>query len=301
MRQFCSFFFILLPCVFSVLSAQRVRDVEMTQSGKNVIIEYTLEANSPQEIKLYVSKDGGRTYSAPLRKVFGDVGKGVKSGRKRIEWRVLEEVDELVGDRIIFMVEIVDAAPVVKYSSPKPTYDFDELKPEGGNVRIGALFEVVQSEQIQSIGYGLRFEWFMIPEFSLDWQFLFGNNYADNFYTQVPGASVVFSDQTGDPWLAGELDEGTLSLFLLGLMIPEGFTIHMFPHPRIEVAPSLSLLRADYNNRNNGKTTLGAALTLRVNYQPLRRLTLSPALGMRIDYDSGDPALLYGLGLGIRL
>lgn len=301
MRRSLPLFLMLISCLFSGLSGQRVRDVEMTQSGKNVIIEYTLEASSPQEIKLYVSKDGGRSYSAPLRKVSGDVGKGIKAGRKRIEWRVLEEVDELVGDRIVFMVEIVEEAPVVKYTKPKPYIDYDDLEPEGGNVRIGALFEVMESSNAQSIGYGFRFEWFVSPGFSMDWQFLFGNNYQGDFYTQVPGAAVAFSEQTGNPWLAAEVDEGTLSLFLLGLMLPEGFTIHMFPHPRIELAPSLTLLRADYNNRNNQKTTLGGAITLRMNYQPFRRFTLSPALGVRLDYETGDPSLLYGLGLGLRL
>ena len=292
---------LILTCVLPSFYAQSVRDVEMSQEGKNIIIEYTLDASSPQEIKLFLSKDGGRSFSAPLRKVSGDVGRGVRSGRKRIEWKVLEEYDELVGDRIVFMVEIVDAAPVVKYTKPTKSYDFDDLKPEGGNVRIGALFEVMTSEGGESIGYGFRFEWFLVPALSVDWQVLFGNNYQGNFYTQVPGTSVALSDQTGDPWLAAEVDEGTLSLFLLGLMIPEGITFHVFPHPRIEVAPSLTLLRADYNNRNNSTTTLGGALTLRLNYQPFRRFTLSPALGVRMDYETGDPSLLYGLGLGLRL
>lgn len=295
------YFLVVLSCFVSTAVAQSVRDVEMTQEGKNIVIEYTLEASGPQEIRLFMSKDGGRSFSAPLRKVSGDVGRGIRSGRKRIEWRVLEEVDELVGDRIVFMVEIVEAAPVVKYTRPKASYDFDDLKPEGGNLRIGALFEVMESGNAQSIGYGFRFEWFWASALSVDWQFLFGNNYQGNFYTQVPGAAVAFSELTGDPWLAAEVDEGTLSLFLLGLMIPEGLTVHLFPHPRIEVAPSLTLLRADYNNRNNNRTSLGGAITLRMNYQPVRRFTLSPALGVRLDYETGDPSLLYGLGLGLRL
>ena len=281
--------------------AQSVRDVEMSQVGKNIIIEYTLDARSPQEIKVYVSKDGGRSFSAPLRKVSGDVGRGIRSGRKRIEWNVLEEYEELVGDRIVFMVEIVEEVPVVKYNKPKPYVNFDALKPESGNWRIGTLFEVMESSSAQSIGYGFRLEWFWSSILSVDWQFLFGNNYQGNFYTQIPGTALVFSDQKGDPWLAGGVDEGTLSLLILGMMIPEGFTIHSYLHPRIEIAPSITLLRADYNNRNNGISTLGGALTLRVNYQPIRRFTLSPALGMRVDYETGDPSLLYGFGIGLRL
>ncbi|MDA0931162.1 MAG: hypothetical protein O3C32_07300 [Bacteroidetes bacterium] len=299
-----SFSLLVLTSFFGVLSslhAQSVRDVEMTQEGKNIIIEYVLEANTPQEIRLTVSTDGGRSFSAPLRKVTGDVGRGIRSGKKRIEWRVLEEVDELVSERVVFMVEIVEDVPVVKYSKPKKNFDLDDFQPEGGQVRIGALLEVIQQENYQAPGFGFRIEWFWSSALSVDWQFLFGENHAGNFYTQVPGASMVFSELMGDPWAVGDQEEDLLSLFLLGLCIPEGITVHMFPHPRLEVAPSLAILRADYNFRNNSRTSLGGALTLRVNYQPFRRFTLSPALGVRLDYSDGEPSLLYGLGMGLRL
>ncbi len=299
-----SFSLLVLTSFFGVLSslhAQSVRDVEMTQEGKNIIIEYVLEANTPQEIRLSVSTDGGRSFSAPLRKVTGDVGRGIRSGKKRIEWRVLEEVDELVSERVVFMVEIVEDVPVVKYSKPKKNFDLDDFQPEGGQVRIGALLEVIQQENYQAPGFGFRIEWFWSSALSVDWQFLFGENHAGNFYTQVPGASMVFSELMGDPWAVGDQEEDLLSLFLLGLCIPEGITVHMFPHPRLEVAPSLAILRADYNFRNNSRTSLGGALTLRVNYQPFRRFTLSPALGVRLDYSDGEPSLLYGFGMGLRL
>lgn len=299
-----SFSLLVLTSFFGVLSslhAQSVRDVEMTQEGKNIIIEYVLEANTPQEIRLTVSTDGGRSFSAPLRKVTGDVGRGIRSGKKRIEWRVLEEVDELVSERVVFMVEIVEDVPVVKYSKPQKNPELDDFIPEGGQVRIGALLEVIQEENYQAPGFGFRIEWFFGANLSLDWQFLFGENHAGGFYTQVPGFSMLFSEQNGDPWAIADEEEDLFPLFLLGLCIPEGFTLHMFPHPRLEVAPSLAILRADYNFRNNSRTSLGGALTLRVNYQPFRRFTLSPALGFRLDYSDGEPSLLYGLGMGLRL
>lgn len=293
---FTLFFWGLIP-----IHAQSVRDVEMTQEGKNIIIEYILEANSPQEIRLSVSTDGGRSFSAPLRKVSGDVGRGIRSGKKRIEWRVLDELAELVSERVVFMVEIVEEARAVKYSKPKTKYDLDDFQPEGGQVRIGALVEVLENESSRATGYGFRIEWFWGSALSVDWQFLFGENHAGNFYTQVPGTSMLFSEFMGDPWAIGDQEEDLLSLFLLGLCIPEGFTVHIFPHPRLELAPSLALLRADYNFRNNSRTSLGGALTMRLNYQPFRRFTLSPALGVRLDYSDGAPSLLYGLGMGLRL
>jgi len=100
--------FILLFFQFSFVNAQRVSSVELSQEGKNIVIEYLLEAEAPQEILLYFSTDGGKTFSKPLQKVSGDVGKGVTSGPKRIVWNVLEEVPELAGDNIVFMVEIAE-------------------------------------------------------------------------------------------------------------------------------------------------------------------------------------------------
>jgi sulfatase modifying factor 1 len=100
--------FIFLFFQFSFVSAQRVSSVELSQEGKNIVIEYLLEAEAPQEILLYFSTDGGKTFSEPLQKISGDVGKGVTSGQKRIVWNVLEEVPELVGDNIVFMVEIAE-------------------------------------------------------------------------------------------------------------------------------------------------------------------------------------------------
>ena len=98
--------FFLAP--FSI-RAQRVSSVKLSQVGKDLVIEYLLESEAPQVILLYFSTDGGKTFSKPLQKVSGDVGNGVAPGQKRIIWNVLEEVPELEGDNIVFMVEIDDS------------------------------------------------------------------------------------------------------------------------------------------------------------------------------------------------
>jgi formylglycine-generating enzyme required for sulfatase activity len=100
------FIFLVLPLTW--VKAQSVRRVEMSQVGKTVVLEYVLEASEPQEILLYLSTDGGKTFSKPLEKVSGDVGKGIVPGYKRMVWNVLEELPELVGDNVVFMVEIAE-------------------------------------------------------------------------------------------------------------------------------------------------------------------------------------------------
>ena len=100
------FIFLVLPLTW--VKAQSVSGVEMSQVGKTVVVEYVLQASEPQEILLYLSTDGGKTFSKPLQKVSGDVGKGIAPGNKRMVWNVLEELPELVGDNIVFMVEIAE-------------------------------------------------------------------------------------------------------------------------------------------------------------------------------------------------
>ncbi len=78
-----------------------------------VIITYNLDKKA--NILVCVSTDGGKTFSAPLKQVSGDVGKGVYAGRKRIVWDVLSERESLVEDRVMFKVV------ANKEEKPRPT------------------------------------------------------------------------------------------------------------------------------------------------------------------------------------
>jgi formylglycine-generating enzyme required for sulfatase activity len=141
------FIFILLFLPLTWAKAQSVSRVEMSQEGKTLVVEYVLEGSEPQEILLYVSQDGGKTFSKPLEKVSGDVGKGIAPGNKRMVWNVLEELPELVGDNIVFMVEIAEgliweakngrprmewvAIPAGTFTMGSPSYETDRESREG--------------------------------------------------------------------------------------------------------------------------------------------------------------------------
>lgn len=84
--------------------AQRITSVDHFQDGQNIRIVYQLQSSSPVQIRVQVSTNGGQTFSPPLQKVSGDVGKVSSSGEKEIIWRVLEEVPDLVGDEILFRI-----------------------------------------------------------------------------------------------------------------------------------------------------------------------------------------------------
>ena len=99
---------LILNLIWSSSFSQKVSDTETRQIGSTIEISYTLETKAPCAISLYVSKDEATTWQGPLTKVSGDVGTKVASGRNVIGWDVLEEVEQLIGDKIQFQVRVQD-------------------------------------------------------------------------------------------------------------------------------------------------------------------------------------------------
>lgn len=101
-------YIIILCCVglwfcAGIVSAQTVSNVTAEQVGKTIHIHYDLDRAA--DISVYLSTSGGVTYRK-LQKVSGDVGKTVGPGHNTIVWDVMEEVEELIGDDIVFMVRV---------------------------------------------------------------------------------------------------------------------------------------------------------------------------------------------------
>ncbi len=102
-------YLLLFVVAFSMnLFAQNVSDVAFYQEGKNIVVTYSLDKVA--NVSVQVSTDGGMTYSAPLKHVSGDVGKGVSAGAKQIVWDVLTEYDTFSGESVVFLVTAVGAA-----------------------------------------------------------------------------------------------------------------------------------------------------------------------------------------------
>jgi len=174
------------------------------------------------------------------------------------------------------------------------------------SLRLGPLIEITEAGNDRGIGLGARIEWFVSPLVSLDYQYLFGSNGQGNFYCHVPGALAGFlaiaSGYYSNPWqINGWYSTEADGLLALAFLLPEGMSLHFYPHPKLELAPALAPLGADYNIRNNGRTSITGSLMIRAHYQPIPRFSISPALGLRFVYSTGFPALVYGLGFGIRV
>ena len=88
----------------SFVIAQKVSNINYRQEQSSIIVSYDLETKTPCKVNLYVSTNGGTTWQGPLTKVTGDVGAKIASGSYNITWKVLEEFEELRGDKIQFQV-----------------------------------------------------------------------------------------------------------------------------------------------------------------------------------------------------
>jgi formylglycine-generating enzyme required for sulfatase activity len=84
--------------------AQTVSNVTAEQQGNALVIHYNLSTDSPCEVSLFVSLNGGKTWTGPLLRVSGDVGKDISGGSRTMRWEVLEEMEQLVGNNIQFKV-----------------------------------------------------------------------------------------------------------------------------------------------------------------------------------------------------
>jgi len=89
--------------VFTTYS-QKVSNITFKQEQSNILVSYDLETKTPCKVSLFVSINGGATWQGPLKKVTGNVGDKVISGKKNIVWNVLEEFQELSGSNIKFQV-----------------------------------------------------------------------------------------------------------------------------------------------------------------------------------------------------
>ena len=94
--------FFICPLIYF---AQKVNNVEASQQGQNIVVTYDLETEQPCTINLFISTNGGNTWQGPLKEVEGQVGPFIQSGKNSITFFVLNEFNELRGDKILFSVE----------------------------------------------------------------------------------------------------------------------------------------------------------------------------------------------------
>jgi formylglycine-generating enzyme required for sulfatase activity len=90
---------------------------------------------------LLLSQDNGVTWGAPLKNVSGDVGKNISAGEKQINWKVLEEREQLVGDEIKFKV----------VASGKKSLEPEMVYVEGGTFLMGGSSGESDEKPVHSV------------------------------------------------------------------------------------------------------------------------------------------------------
>jgi formylglycine-generating enzyme required for sulfatase activity len=150
--------------------AQKVSNVRAEQVGQEIVVSYSLETNSACEINLLISQDNGATWGTSLKNVKGAVGGNISSGEKQINWKVLEERESLVGDKIKFKVTARASSQKLKeFREPEMVFV------QGGIFQMGSSSGELDERPIHSITLGS----FYIGKFEVtqyQWKAIMGNN-----------------------------------------------------------------------------------------------------------------------------
>jgi len=102
-----NYFYFIFFCLLGITTyAQKVSNITFRQEQSNIVVSYDLETKTPCKVSLYVSNDGGTSWQGPLKKVTGNVVAKIASGSHSITWNVLEEFEELRGNKIMFQVRV---------------------------------------------------------------------------------------------------------------------------------------------------------------------------------------------------
>jgi formylglycine-generating enzyme required for sulfatase activity len=158
----------ILQIILTILcfraQAQKVSNIRAEQRGKDIVVLYSLESAYPCDVNLLLSQNNGSTWSAPLKKVSGDVGKYIIGGENQIFWKVLEEREQLVGEEWKFKVvaNLIDAL--------KPEMVFVQ----GGTFKMGS-----DHNKYEGPVHGVLLSSFLIGKYEVtqfEWREIMGNN-----------------------------------------------------------------------------------------------------------------------------
>ena len=174
--------FLALLCLSA--QAQKVSNIRAEQRGQDIVVLYSLETTSPCEVSLLLSQDNGVTWGSPLKNVSGDVGKNIAAGEKQINWKVLEESEQLVGDKIKFKV----------ITNGKKSFEPEMVFVEGGTFEMGSS----SGESYEKPVHSATLSAFNIGKYEVtqaQWKAVMGNNPSSfNGCDDCPVENVSWND-----------------------------------------------------------------------------------------------------------
>ncbi|MBY0433617.1 MAG: hypothetical protein K2U26_05870 [Cyclobacteriaceae bacterium] len=131
--------FFLFSC--GIAFSQQVQNVKAVQAGNDVLVTYDLMDNTNKSyfVKLYVSKDGGVSFTDELRSVTGDVKQNAMPGaNKKIIWSGKQEMGPFSGDAV-FKVEALSKAATASVEGVQNRclrVELNEVKSESSRLKV---------------------------------------------------------------------------------------------------------------------------------------------------------------------
>ena len=99
---------ILAPLFFLLISisaySQTITDVNAHREGERIVVDYNYEGSNLAKTYLWVSFNGGASWTGPLKSVEGNVEGTVEQGENQLIWNVTKDFDVFFGDSIMFRV-----------------------------------------------------------------------------------------------------------------------------------------------------------------------------------------------------
>ncbi len=100
------FYLVVLSILLvNIAFTQSITNVSPKLEGQIIAVTYNLQSDNPVDISLFISEDGGKTFTGPLKHVSGDIGLIQSGTNKKILWDVLKERKILHGNNIVFRVK----------------------------------------------------------------------------------------------------------------------------------------------------------------------------------------------------
>jgi uncharacterized protein (TIGR02145 family) len=106
--------YLILLFVFvqaTVLFAQQIKNVRVTQDGDNVVIVYDLtggQSGQSYDIEVLVSGNRGQSFQIVPQALKGQLKEVLPGVNRKIVWDVLQDRDELAGDDFVFRLTVKD-------------------------------------------------------------------------------------------------------------------------------------------------------------------------------------------------
>jgi uncharacterized protein (TIGR02145 family) len=96
--------FFSLFSVSDTLNSQSITDFRAVREADKINFSYILNSENTVILQLFYSTDKGVNWIGPVKSVEGNIGAEIQRGNLLFSWDVFKDVDELVGDSILFRI-----------------------------------------------------------------------------------------------------------------------------------------------------------------------------------------------------